>query len=86
LRRSAIKEKGTPFISRGDRSGTHIAELNLWQAADIDVEMYRHPWYKSIGQGMGSILRRHPTPTCCRSHPMSAPSRAPTDRAAVRQD
>src|SRR6201984_1384719 len=47
----AIKEKGAPFISRGDRSGTHIAELNLWQAADIDVEMDRYPWYKSIGQG-----------------------------------
>jgi tungstate transport system substrate-binding protein len=52
----AIKEKGAPFISRGDRSGTHIAELNLWQAADIDVEMDRHPWYKSIGQGMGAAL------------------------------
>jgi tungstate transport system substrate-binding protein len=52
----AVKEKGAPFISRGDRSGTHIAELNLWQAADIDVEMDKHPWYKSIGQGMGAAL------------------------------
>ena len=52
----AIKGKGAPFISRGDRSGTHIAELNLWQAAGIDVEMDRHPWYKSIGQGMGAAL------------------------------
>jgi len=52
----AIKGKGAPFISRGDRSGTHIAELNLWQAADIDVEMDRYPWYKSIGQGMGAAL------------------------------
>jgi tungstate transport system substrate-binding protein len=51
-----IKDKGAPFISRGDRSGTHIAELNLWQAADIDVEMDRRPWYKSIGQGMGAAL------------------------------
>jgi tungstate transport system substrate-binding protein len=51
-----IKDKGAPFISRGDRSGTHIAELNLWQAADIDVEMDRYPWYKSIGQGMGAAL------------------------------
>jgi tungstate transport system substrate-binding protein len=51
-----IKDKGAPFISRGDRSGTHIAELNLWQAAGIDVEMDRHPWYKSIGQGMGAAL------------------------------
>jgi tungstate transport system substrate-binding protein len=51
-----IKDKGAPFISRGDRSGTHIAELNLWQAAGIDVEMDRHPWYKPIGQGMGATL------------------------------
>jgi tungstate transport system substrate-binding protein len=51
-----IKDKGAPFISRGDRSGTHIAELNLWQAAGIDVEMDKHPWYKSIGQGMGAAL------------------------------
>jgi tungstate transport system substrate-binding protein len=52
----AIKDKGAPFISRGDRSGTHIAELNLWQAAGIDVEVDRHPWYKSMGQGMGAAL------------------------------
>jgi tungstate transport system substrate-binding protein len=51
-----IKDKGAPFISRGDRSGTHIAELNLWQAAGIDVEVDKHPWYKSIGQGMGAAL------------------------------
>jgi tungstate transport system substrate-binding protein len=53
---NAIREKGAPFISRGDRSGTHIAELNLWQAAGIDIEMERHPWYKSIGQGMRAAL------------------------------
>jgi len=51
-----IKDKGAPFISRGDRSGTHIAELNLWEAAGIDVEAGRYPWYKSIGQGMGAAL------------------------------
>jgi tungstate transport system substrate-binding protein len=51
-----IKDKGAPFISRGDRSGTHITEVNLWQAADIDIEMDRRPWYKSIGQGMGAAL------------------------------
>jgi tungstate transport system substrate-binding protein len=49
-----IKEKGAPFISRGDRSGTHIAELNLWKAAGIDIEKDKGPWYKSIGQGMGA--------------------------------
>ena len=35
----AIKAKGAPFISRGDRSGTHAAELELWQAAGIDIGM-----------------------------------------------
>jgi tungstate transport system substrate-binding protein len=52
----AIKDKGAPFISRGDRSGTHIAEINLWHAAGIDIEVERSPWYKSIGQGMGAAL------------------------------
>jgi tungstate transport system substrate-binding protein len=46
----AIKDKPLPFISRGDRSGTHIAELNLWKLAGIDI------WYKDIGQGMGAAL------------------------------
>jgi len=51
-----IKDKSAPFISRGDRSGTHIAELNLWKAAGIDIEKDKGPWYKSIGQGMGAAL------------------------------
>jgi tungstate transport system substrate-binding protein len=52
----AIKAKGAPFISRGDRSGTHIAEINLWHAAGIDIKKEAGPWYKSIGQGMGAAL------------------------------
>jgi tungstate transport system substrate-binding protein len=52
----AIEAKRAPFISRGDRSGTHIAELNLWKAAGIDIGQDRGPWYKSIGQGMGAAL------------------------------
>jgi len=52
----AIKEKGAPFISRGDKSGTHIAEINLWKAAGIDIDQDKGPWYKSIGQGMGAAL------------------------------
>src|SRR5262249_7565352 len=52
----ARKGEGKVFMVGGGRSGTDIAELNLWQAADIDVEMDRHPWYKSIGQGMGATL------------------------------
>jgi tungstate transport system substrate-binding protein len=51
-----IKDKQAPFISRGDRSGTHIAELNLWKDSSIDIEKDKGPWYKSIGQGMGAAL------------------------------
>lgn len=51
-----IKDSQATFISRGDRSGTHIAELNLWKAVGIDIEKDKGPWYKSIGQGMGAAL------------------------------
>jgi tungstate transport system substrate-binding protein len=52
-----IKDRQAPFISRGDRSGTHIAELTLWNKdAGIDIEKEKGPWYKSIGQGMGAAL------------------------------
>jgi tungstate transport system substrate-binding protein len=53
---AAIKSKAAPFISRGDRSGTHAAELNLWKAAGIDVAQDRGNWYREIGQGMGAAL------------------------------
>ena len=52
----AIKAKGAPFISRGDNSGTHIAEINLWKDAGVDIKKEAGPWYKSIGQGMGATL------------------------------
>lgn len=52
----AIKTKGAPFVSRGDRSGTHIAELKLWKGAGIDIAKDHGPWYKEIGQGMGAAL------------------------------
>ena len=52
-----IKAKGAPFISRGDRSGTHAAELALWKLAGIDAAgADRGPWYKEIGHGMGAAL------------------------------
>ncbi|MBS0420229.1 MAG: substrate-binding domain-containing protein [Proteobacteria bacterium] len=51
-----IKDKGAPFVSRGDRSGTHLAELSLWTEAGINIEQDRGAWYKSIGQGMGAAL------------------------------
>ncbi len=58
---TAIKNKGAPFISRGDKSGTHQAELALWKVAGIDIaaekmEKKLGPWYKEIGQGMGAAL------------------------------
>jgi tungstate transport system substrate-binding protein len=51
-----LKAKEQPFISRGDRSGTHLAELKLWKDAGIDIEKDKGAWYKSIGQGMGAAL------------------------------
>ncbi|WP_426435845.1 extracellular solute-binding protein [Bradyrhizobium genosp. P] len=45
-----------PFISRGDHSGTHEAELRLWKEAGIDVGAAKGGWYREIGQGMGSAL------------------------------
>lgn len=51
-----IKAKQASFISRGDRSGTNIAELKLWKDAGIDIAKDKGPWYKSIGQGMGAAL------------------------------
>lgn len=45
-----------PFVSRGDRSGTHAAELRLWQVAGIDPATGRGAWYREIGQGMGPAL------------------------------
>jgi len=51
-----IKAKGAPFISRGDRSGTHSAELRLWKAGGVDIAKEKGPWYREIGQGMGAAL------------------------------
>ncbi len=52
----AIQAKAAPFVSRGDRSGTHSAELALWKLAGIDLERAKGPWYREIGQGMGAAL------------------------------
>jgi len=51
-----IRSRAAPFVSRGDRSGTHIAELKLWQEAGIDIAKDHGPWYMEIGQGMGAAL------------------------------
>jgi tungstate transport system substrate-binding protein len=51
-----LKDSGMAFISRGDKSGTHTAEINLWKLAGIDIAAEKGPWYKEIGQGMGAAL------------------------------
>ena len=51
-----IKAASAPFVSRGDRSGTHIAELDLWKLAGIDLATEKRPWYRDTGQGMGPAL------------------------------
>jgi tungstate transport system substrate-binding protein len=52
----SIQAKAAPFVSRGDRSGTHAAELALWKQAGIDIAAGKGPWYREIGQGMGAAL------------------------------
>lgn len=52
----SIQSKKAAFVSRGDKSGTHFAELGLWKAAGVDIAAEGDPWYKEIGQGMGAAL------------------------------
>jgi tungstate transport system substrate-binding protein len=51
-----IKAAQAPFASRGDKSGTHFAELQLWKAAGIDIAKDKGPWYRDTGSGMGPTL------------------------------
>ena len=51
-----IAEAKAPFVSRGDRSGTHFAELEIWKLAGIDIAKEKGPWYRDTGQGMGPAL------------------------------
>ena len=51
-----IKAAQAPFVSRGDKSGTHFAELSLWKLAGIDIAKDKGPWYRDTGQGMGPAL------------------------------
>lgn len=44
------------FVSRGDRSGTHLAELRLWKAAGGEIDPATNRWYRAVGQGMGPAL------------------------------
>lgn len=54
LRRIAATQ--APFVSRGDRSGTHTAELRYWREVPFDPAATRAPWYRDVGAGMGPAL------------------------------
>jgi len=51
-----IKAAQASFASRGDKSGTHFAELQLWKMAGIDIDKAKGPWYRDTGSGMGPTL------------------------------
>ncbi len=51
-----IQAVQAPFVSRGDKSGTHAAELRLWKTAGIDPVTGRGKWYRETGSGMGPSL------------------------------
>jgi tungstate transport system substrate-binding protein len=50
-----IAAKGAPFVSRGDKSGTHSKELSIWKKAGIDPKGQK--WYLEVGQGMAKTQR-----------------------------
>jgi tungstate transport system substrate-binding protein len=50
---AAIAEAEAPFVSRGDDSGTHVAEMSLWEAVGIEPE---GAWNRETGSGMGPTL------------------------------
>ena len=55
----ALKKLGSgtwPFVSRGDKSGTHAAELRLWKAAGSDISAVKPAGYRECGCGMGPAL------------------------------
>lgn len=52
----AIASEQLPFVSRGDRSGTHMKELELWRAAGLEPASGSRPWYREAGAGMGQSL------------------------------
>lgn len=52
----AIEGKGAPFVTRGDRSSTHAAELALWIVAGIDIASAKGAWYREAKQGMDAAL------------------------------
>jgi tungstate transport system substrate-binding protein len=51
-----VEAAQAPFVSRGDKSGTHAAELRYWKAAGVDLDAKKGPWYRDTGSGMGPAL------------------------------
>lgn len=51
-----IHGAASPFVSRGDRSGTHAAEVRLWKLAGLDPLSGKGRWYRETGSGMGPAL------------------------------
>jgi len=51
-----IAQAKAPFASRGDKSGTHSAELRLWKEAGTDPQQGKGSWYRETGSGMGPTL------------------------------
>jgi tungstate transport system substrate-binding protein len=51
-----VQAAQAPFVSRGDKSGTHAAELRLWKDAGIDMPAQKGAWYRETGSGMGPAL------------------------------
>jgi tungstate transport system substrate-binding protein len=51
-----IGDAKAAFVSRGDDSGTHKAELRLWQDAGVDAKAASGTWYREAGSGMGATI------------------------------
>lgn len=51
-----IQSGGFQFISRGDESGTHNAELKIWKAVGVEPDPAKDKWYQSAGAGMGACI------------------------------
>jgi tungstate transport system substrate-binding protein len=52
-----IADAKAPFVSRGDDSGTHKAELRLWKDAGVDAKATSGTWYREAGSGMGATIK-----------------------------
>lgn len=51
-----VADAKAAFVSRGDKSGTHAAELRYWKAAGVELDAAKGPWYRETGSGMGPAL------------------------------